>query len=385
MTGRRDRGSGRLVVKGFGQIESVDLTFGDLTVLVGAQGTGKSLSLQWLKAVLDGKHVARALTGAGYLIDSPRTLVDLFFGVGMGAALTDDTSIEWNGTKVAPASIPRRGRDVEQVFFIPAHRSTLISNGWAQPFQNLSDETPMVARLFSQRLFELFSARGNSVLFPADRVLKRQIRELIDDAVFHSGRVLMEQDQHKNRLRLAHGDMELPFMTWTAGQREFTPLLLGLYHLLPSTKLTKRDGIDWVVIEEPEMGLHPKAVSAVFVLMLELIWRGYKVVVSTHSAHLLTAMWALNELRGSGARWQLLLEGLGIGGRALRPVAEAGLAATCQVHLLSYDDDYRVRSKDISTLDPESDDELVSDWGGLTGVSDELMDAVARAVNEKAA
>ena len=63
MTGRRDRGSGRLVVKGFGQIESVDLTFGDLTVLVGAQGTGKSLSLQWLKAVLDGKHVARALTG----------------------------------------------------------------------------------------------------------------------------------------------------------------------------------------------------------------------------------------------------------------------------------------------------------------------------------
>ncbi len=75
-------------------------------------------------------------------------------------------------------------------------------------------------------------------------------------------------------------------MTWTAGQREFTPLTLGLYHLLPSVKLRKREETDWVVLEEPEMGLHPQAVTVVMLLVLELLWRGYRVVWSSRPIRL---------------------------------------------------------------------------------------------------
>jgi hypothetical protein len=50
-------------------------------------------------------------------------------------------------------------------------------------------------------------------------------------------------------------------MASSAAQREFVPLLLGLYWLLPAAKIAKRDKIEWVLIEEVEMGLHPSAIS----------------------------------------------------------------------------------------------------------------------------
>lgn len=107
----------------------------------------------------------------------------------------------------------------------------LISDGWAAPFQKLTSETPVVARIFSENLYKLFTSRDSEKLFPLDRVLKKEYRDLINESVFHGGTVGLEQDQqHSKRLKLRHGDAQLPFMTWTAGQREFTPLLLGLYH-----------------------------------------------------------------------------------------------------------------------------------------------------------
>ena len=46
-------------------------------------------------------------------------------------------------------------------------------------------------------------------------------------------------------------------MVWSAGQREFVPLLLGMYWLMPPAKISPAQRLEWVVIEEPEMGLHP--------------------------------------------------------------------------------------------------------------------------------
>lgn len=374
-----------LVIRNFGQISEVDLTFGDLTVLVGAQGTGKSLALQWLKTALDGKQIVTALREAGQSIETPDVLIDLIFGVGMGAAWRSDSEILFNGAKLTPNGISRRGDGREKAFFIPAHRSMLISDGWAAPFQKLTSDTPVVARIFSQNLFDRFSARGGDRLFPLDRVLKKVYRELINSAVFHGGTVALEQDyQHAKRLKLRHGESQLPFMTWTAGQREFTPLLLGLYHLLPPRKLLKQPEIDWVIIEEPEMGLHPQAVTVFLLLVLDLLWRGYRVALSTHSAHVLTGVWMLQRLKELQGRWQLVCEGFEVDKRtALKRVAQEALRKTYKVHLLAFDEDGMVSSRDISDLDPESDDEGEAGWGGLTGFSSRFGDAVRAAVNER--
>jgi AAA domain, putative AbiEii toxin, Type IV TA system len=370
----------RLTIKNFAQIEEVDLRFGDLTVLVGAQGTGKSLALQWLKVAMDGKAIAQELVKAG---QPPRedNLIDLLFGMGMGSAWRDDSEITFDRKKLTRQSIPRIGGGAESVFFIPAHRAMLISDGWAAPFQKLSPDTPAVARLFSDTLYRIFAASSSDQLFPLGRVLKREYLELIDQAVFHGGTVRLEEDQqHSKRLKLRHGDAALPFMTWTAGQREFTPLLLGLYYLLssfgPKSPTVIEEAFQWVVIEEPEMGLHPQALTAFLLLMLEVLSRGYRVVLSTHSPHVLTAMWMLRRLRETQARPQLLCEAFGVAATtSTKKVAAHALRADCRVHLLEFEGT-KVRSKDISSLDPGSEDEDVAGWGGLAGFSERFGEAV---------
>lgn len=373
-----------LSIRNFAQIEDVDLTFGDLTVLVGAQGTGKSLALQWLKTALDGRQIATALEGAGQPAKA-EILIDLIFGVGMNSAWRADSEVTFKGRKLALKSIGKLGNGKGQVFFIPAHRAMLISDGWAAPFQKLDPNTPVVARIFSDNLYRLFTSRDSEQLFPLDRVLKKEYRELIDKAVFHGGTVGLEQDQqHSKRLKLRYGeDGKLPFMTWTAGQREFTPLLLGLYHLIPPRKQPKQPDINWVIIEEPEMGLHPQALTVFLLLTLELLWRGYRVVLSTHSPHVLTAMWMLRRLREYRAKPQRLCEAFGVSATpSLTNVARNALSASTFVHLLEFQDNDKVRSKDISSLDPGSEDEDISGWGGLAGFSEQFSEAVRRAANE---
>jgi hypothetical protein len=379
-----------LRIQNFAQIRHVDLAFGDLTVLVGAQGTGKSLALQWLKTALDGRQIVSALLQAGQTeADKPDVLIDQIFGVGMGAAWSASTVVSWDGEVIEPKNIAKRGIGTERVFYIPAHRSMLISDGWALPFQKLTVDTPVVARLFSQNLFERFTSRSSKgdTLFPLDRVLKQQYRELIDQAVFHGGTIGIAEDKYTKRLKLTHGKSQLPFMTWTAGQREFTPLLLGLYHLFPPGRVKKSKEVDWLIIEEPEMGLHPQAVMVFMLLVLELLWRGYRVVLSTHSPQVLTVLWMLRRLRENGARWQLLCEAFGIAKpRAdLESVATAALKKDVLVHLLSFgpDGDGKVSSTDISSLDPGSDDDSVSGWGGLTGFASRCAEIVRQSVLER--
>jgi hypothetical protein len=374
-----------LTVRNFAQIGKVVLPLGDLTVLVGAQGTGKSLALQWLKTAMDGKQIVKALRLAGQHDSNPAALMDLIFGVGMGASWRSDSAVTFDRKKIMPGNIGRLGSGGEKVVFIPAHRSMLVSDGWAAPFQKLSSDTPVVARIFSQNLYDRFSARGGDKLFPLERLLKREYRVLIDQAVFHGGTVALEQDaQHAKRLKLAYGDAKLPFMTWTAGQREFTPLLLGLYDLLPRTQVRKRSDIEWVIIEEPEMGLHPQAVTVVLLLVLDLLWRGYRVVLSTHSPHVVTAIWMLQRLKEHGAGAELVCQAFDVhatGG--LRSVAESALEKEYRVHFLEFVSDGTVRSHDISKLSPDADDEGESGWGGLTGFSSRFGDAVRNAVNHR--
>jgi hypothetical protein len=387
---QRSRDMTVLEVRNFAQIERARITFGDLTVLVGPQATGKSLMLQWFKMALDHREVVTALREAGHDVSDPTALLDLVFGEGMSSAWSaDHTRVILDKRVVKPVAWARtRQAAPARVFFIPAHRALLLAEGWPAPFLKLNADTPVVARLFSQTLYQQFSGRESSALFPVERILKTQYRELIDEAVFHGGRVELKNEGLRYRLSLNYeGGIALPFMTWTAGQREFTPLLLGLYHVLPPRRVKKAREIEWVVIEEPEMGLHPHAVSTFMVLVLDLLWRGYKVVLSTHSPLVLDAMWALQQLAVNDAPVGLACDAFGLSRTdATREVMRNALKAIYRVHYLAFDaDTARVRSTDISDLDPFSEDEGEANWGGLTGFSSRFGDAVRSAVNRREA
>jgi hypothetical protein len=376
-----------LEVRNFAQISKASIEFGDLTILVGPQATGKSLLLQWLKIGLDAGEVVHALREAGHDVKTPENLIDLIFGEGMrGAWNANSTHVTLDGKSLTPTSWMKglRKKPVGEVFFIPAHRALLLAEGWPAPFLKLNADTPVVARLFSQHLYQRFSGRQATALFPVGRILKEEYRGLIDDAVFHGGKVELEKEGLRYRLRISFENVvQLPFMTWTAGQREFTPLLLGLYHVLLPRKQPKRSAINWVVIEEPEMGLHPSAISVVMLLVLDLLWRGYKVVLSTHSPLVLDIVWAIRRLAQHEAKWQLLRDAFELRATsALKSVMTHALQATYRVFFLDLDPStHHVTSRDISDLDPESTSESEATWGGLTGFSSRFGDAVRRAVN----
>lgn len=371
-----------LRIQHFAQIRDVDLQFGDLTVLVGPQGSGKSLSLQWLKLALDGRHVTEALKTAGEGPETPDELLDLVFGAGMAKAWRDQSSVTFRGDSVRLDTLSRRGKETEALFYVPAHRSLLLGSGWPLPFQKQPTSMPVVARLFSQTLYDQFNKRDNEPLFPLDRVLRQEYRDLLNQSIFHQGTVDLERVAYARRLKLSYGDVRLDYMAWTAGQREFAPLLMGLYRLLPARKETKIPGLDWVVIEEPEMGLHPQAITAFIALALELLWRGYRLVLSTHSPDLLTAVWMLKRLQQHNGSWKLLTQALGLPANpSMQKVASAALSKSYRAYALAFDADGTVMSHDITGLDPDADNSHEADWGGLTGFSSRFGDAVRAAVN----
>src|SRR5437867_1561032 len=118
-----------LDVKNFAQITSAHIEFGDLTVLVGQQASGKSLVLQWLKVAFDAGEVVGALKEAGHDVKAPTSLVDLIFGEGMSAAWNDDqTVISLDNRTIAPKAWTKGLKRARQgkVFFIPAHRALLL-------------------------------------------------------------------------------------------------------------------------------------------------------------------------------------------------------------------------------------------------------------------
>ena len=74
----------RLLVNHLGPIRSANVLFGDLTVLVGPQATGKSLFLQLFKLLNDGAAISQTLRSYGRnWSKDPQGFFDLYFGEGM--------------------------------------------------------------------------------------------------------------------------------------------------------------------------------------------------------------------------------------------------------------------------------------------------------------
>ena len=376
----------RLTVKNLAQIKDADIEFGDLTVLVGPQASGKSLLLQLWKFALDRKEIVPALREAGDDVSSRAALLDAVLGQGMHAGWTNRTEVVADGVPINPDTAGKYIREGHQpsAFFIPAHRGLLLADGWAQPFGRMNATVPVVARLFSDALNQRFVLTGVDQLSPRKHELKREYRDVLDAALFHGGTVrLMRREGRTFRLSLTYGKTDLPFMTWTAGQREATPLLFGLMQVLPSKSKPTVPGLEWVIVEEPEMGLHPRAIDAVMLLVLECLFRGYRVVLSTHSPLVLDVAWALKRFHAHGSDAHFLIDALGAEStQSMRRVAAAAIKKDVRVHALTMDGRFQVRSVDISELDPSSDNEAESGWGGLTSFSSRIGDAVAAAANE---
>ncbi|MCC6750661.1 MAG: ATP-binding protein [Deltaproteobacteria bacterium] len=373
----------QLVVENFGPIRRVEVPFKDITVLVGPQASGKSLVLQWLKLAVDGNRILGTLGQHGFDVkQDEKRVLGWMFGAGYAGSLRPDTAVRFASKKLSVRALAkgRRRTEAHQALFVPAHRALVMSTGFPLIFRAFDEETPFVVKHFSERVREYLSQGALVTVFPADRRFRTEIRALLDDSLFHGGKVVVESKGLGGReLRLVHEKTRLGIMEWTTGQREVLPLIVGLYDALPAGAADRRKPIEWVIVEEPELGLHPDGVLAVLLVLMETLRRGYRLVLSTHSPLVLDLLWAMQRLRDDPKGPEKLTRIFRVPSTSFtRQLGKAVLGKTQSIIYLDFEDG-RVVSRDISGLDPISANAAEAGWGGLLGHSTRIADVLAGA------
>ena len=273
----------------------------------------------------------------------------------------------------------------EKVFYIPAQRVFSISDGRPKAFSEFDPTAPYVLRQFSEilRVFMSIGLGGNTTLFPVKTRLKSAQKRSFDSSIFHGGRVELENENGQRKMRMKVDGMDMPFMTWSAGQKEFMPLLMGFYCVSgPPMQLLNKDQYDYIVIEEPEMGLHPKAIMSVLLEILELVQMGKKVIVSTHSTVPLEFVWAFNILKRSAnknkeAGLAKLFDVSGKGAGIFAGIFDKSI----RTYAFERKDE-KVESVDISSLDALDEQPVVSEWGGLSSFATRASELVTKYCDE---
>ena len=195
----------RLALHQVGPIDSVDVTFGDLTVLLGPQASGKSIFLQFLKLLLDAGPIRATLEKHGYeWARQPRQFLSLYLGEGMNTLWTDGQSrLEANGQSVELASLLRRHAKDEQLFYVPAQRVLILGKGWPRPFTDYSPSDPFSVRDFSEKIRLLLEKElpSGEPLFPQRR-LKSELRNELSQSIFARFQLGIEHPGEQKRLVL---------------------------------------------------------------------------------------------------------------------------------------------------------------------------------------
>lgn len=219
-------------------------------------------------------------------------------------------------------------------------------------------------------------------IFPNLIHLSNELYKEIDKTIFHGASVELRVAGMRKQFYIDINGSSLPFMTWSSGQREFMPFLLSFYWLSTTKKETE---ITWVVIEEPEMGLHPQAILSVILMCLELLNQGYKLIISTHSPVLLEAVWVIRFLQTENPDIKYLYQlfNLEISSSMTALFENILKNKTFSTYYFDQQKD-GVYVKDISSLDPGDLDSAIADWGGLTSFSSRASEVVSQAVQEKA-
>ena len=379
-----------LSLKNLGQIKKAQINFGDLTLFVGPQATGKTIVLQIIKLLLDSDSIVSFSHKYGYdWEEDTGKFLDFYLGDGMRSVWNKTTEISFdNHPQVDLETLVnnKSPKKEEQLFFMPAQRVLTLANGWPKLFTDFEVGDPYVVRHFSNHIHQLIQQTGSGnqggLIFPQKSRLKQELRDALDRSIFHGAQVELNTTGMRKRIQINIKGNTLSFMTWSAGQREFMPLLLGIHWLIPASKASKKPHIKWVVIEEPEMGLHPQAILSVILMCLELLHRGYRLIISTHSPVLLEAVWAIRSLKEQGCSPEYFYELFSLTkSTSITRLFESVIKRNFLTYYFEPQND-GVEVRNISSLDPFDEDSAISNWGGLTSFSSQVSEVVSRAVQE---
>ncbi len=379
-----------LKIKNLGPIGDADITFGDLTFLVGPQATGKSLALETLKLALDKDAIVSNLVKNGFIIGrgSIERVLNIFYGSGLSKMWKSETEVilDENPFKKIVSKDETDLKEKETLFYIPAQRVLSVSDGLGRPFMAYNNDMPYVNRAFGEviRQFIQYGIGKQTTLFPMRSRLKGNIKKRLDDSIFHGASIELEEVDMQRRMIMNVDELKISIMSWSAGQKEYMPLLLGIYCLSgPPSKVLEKDEYKYVVIEEPEMGLHPQAIVDVILQIIELMQNGYQVIVSTHSTVFLDFAWAFNRLKKMDnvtGKYNALYELFHVEkGSRMQELLMGIFEKTINVYYMGQEGSTgKTKSRNITELNVWSDDPIMEEWGGLASFASRATEIVSQ-------
>lgn len=378
-----------LKISDLGPLGKININFGDLTILVGPQASGKSIALETLKLVVDRDSVISNLDRYNYIIGhNTDKILNVYYGDGMAPIWKSPTSVIFDGAYFDKKQISLKPKsDNETVFYIPAQRILSISDGRPKNFMEFDSSSPYIHRIFSETL-RLFMQNGlgqSNTIFPLSNRLKGHMKKSLNASIFHNAKVVMEERSGQKKMLLQVDDVNIPFMSWSAGQKEFMPLLLAFYCLSgPPSKVIKREKYKYVIIEEPEMGLHPRAIVSVILQILELLQDGYQVILSTHSPMFLEFAWAFNLLKNVSTKYKALNELFNVPENSSIGTMLSGIfEKTINTYYFKRTKTGKVVSVNISSLDAGSSNSIIAEWGGLSSFASKASEVVSKHLNNE--
>jgi len=329
-----------------------------LTLIVGPQGAGKSLLMETIYLGIKGvANVLGDMQKYGLDVDSNDvTHVRFFYRV----------EADFVGF-----SIKSEVETTDSVFYVPSLRSALYAMGYFPDFITVYKEGyPYVIAKYSDEMKNFMRmAREGQWVF-AKKYLEEKIAtkhfDFIREQILRSpddGYLFPEFRRKEEMIKvlvMKHSikNLDISYSRWSTGQRESIPLLLSI--------LMRK--WDYLLIEEPELGLHTKGILAVIRALLYLIQKGHTIIMSTHSPFVMDVVWALvHTAKSPGVQKKMLKEIFDIdAGKVIRPKV------------------YYVESgsvKDISGLDVSKEPPEAT-AGDIWKYSIELGNYVAEAVGE---
>lgn len=371
----------KLNISNFGPINEANVAFGDLTFIVGPQATGKSLFLELFKLIVDKSNIVSTLKN-NYIILDRTTLLNCYFGKGLSSLFSSNTKVVFNNKFFDIDSLLYLNRSVkEKIYYIPAQRIMSLNDGSPKGFIDFNLSTPYVLRSFSESLRQFIQEMDDiEILSGINKYEKFGIEHTIQKSILRDADILLDlSSQGRRELKLKVGNMDIPFMAWSAGQKEFMPLFLAFYSLIAPSKLVKRPDYKWVIVEEPEMGLHPKAIESVLLEIIDLMNKGYKVVVSTHSSTFLDFAWTFNCIKKNDDNIvkKALCELFGFENTAV-DLFDNIKKKSIKTYFSAKSNADGVVFTDISSLDACDDDLDISEWGGLSSFAGRASDVVSK-------
>ncbi len=359
-----------LTVKNLGPIKNCEVEFGDLTFIVGPQASGKTMFLETLYLTCMKNFIIRRLKDYSYNFKNWDEFVRLYFGNTKTKVWEEFTICKINGSELIP-EIGLTSDNKTYIEYIPAQRSVTVADGRFRNFNEYEKETPFVLRGFSDNLR-----------------ITIQENDLEDTPtlqnIYHNSTIYIDNEsmgQSKMRMKVSNAD--IPFSSWSMGQKEFTPLYIyyNNYHTFN----------DYIIIEEPELGLHPQAIIEFLNYILRnSIWdnenlKKNKLIISTHSDTIIQFVWGLSNISHINDKYKYI--------NAVMDMLNANREDTDLQKNLDYLFNHRTNiktyffkdgvSKDISSLDAWSDDPDIVEWGGLTTFASRVGDIVADINAEK--